>query len=89
MKNYEVKVDLRKNGTYTDGTQFPATFIISADNLKAAAPPVDEALHPHAGQQIIIHDQYFIQTYPSFRSAGTSAAQSESPVCLPPAGCSA
>lgn len=36
MKNYEVKVDLRKNGTYTDGTQFPATFIISADNLKQA-----------------------------------------------------
>ena len=36
MKDYEVKVDLRKNGTYTDGTQFPATFIISADNLKAA-----------------------------------------------------
>ena len=36
MKNYEVKVDLRKNGTYTDGTQFPVTFIISAANLKAA-----------------------------------------------------
>ena len=36
MKDYEVKVDLRKNGTYTDGTRFPVTFIISADNLKAA-----------------------------------------------------
>jgi hypothetical protein len=36
MKQYEVKVDLRKNGTYTDGTKFPVTFIISAGNLKSA-----------------------------------------------------
>ena len=36
MKEYEVKVDLRKNVTYTDGPQFPVIFIISADSLKAA-----------------------------------------------------
>ena len=36
MKNYEVKVDERKNSTYNDGTKFPVTFIISAENLKQA-----------------------------------------------------
>lgn len=36
MKDYEVKVDIRKNGTYTDGTEFPAAFIVSADSIKSA-----------------------------------------------------
>lgn len=36
MKNYEVKVDTRKNAIYDDGTPFPVVFIISAENLKQA-----------------------------------------------------
>lgn len=36
MREYEARIDLRKNGTYTDGTEFPATFIICADNLREA-----------------------------------------------------
>jgi hypothetical protein len=36
MKNYEVKVDLRKNATYSDGTEFPVRMVVCADSLQQA-----------------------------------------------------
>ena len=36
LKEYEVKVDLRKNGTYDDGTDFPVRFIVRAENMRQA-----------------------------------------------------